>query len=100
MPRTYYVYILASKSRRLYIGVTNNLERRIWEHKNKVVEGFTKQYHVDRLVYFADTTDVRSAIEREKQLKAWRREKKIALIEIANPAWDDLSTEWANPLAA
>jgi len=79
MSRTYYVYILASKSRRLYIGVTNDLPRRMWEHK------------IDRLVYFEDTTDVRSAIEREKQLKGWRREKKISLIETINAAWEDLS---------
>lgn len=91
MSRTYYVYILASKSRRLYIGVTNDLSRRIWEHKNKVVEGFTKQYNIDRLVYFEDTTDVKSPIEREKQLKGWRREKKISLIETINAAWDDLA---------
>jgi putative endonuclease len=91
MSRTYYVYILASKSRRLYIGVTNDLSRRIWEHKNKVVEGFTKQYNIDRLVYFEDTTDVKSAIEREKQLKGWRREKKITLTETINAAWEDLS---------
>lgn len=91
MSRTYFVYILASKSRRLYIGVTNNLERRMWEHKNKVVEGFTKQYNIDRLVYFEDTTDVKSAIEREKQLKGWRREKKITLIETINAAWENLS---------
>lgn len=91
MSRTYYVYISASKSRRLYIGVTNDLSRRMWEHKNKVVEGFTKQYNIDRLVYFEDTTDVKSAIEREKQLKGWRREKKITLIETINAAWEDLS---------
>ena len=93
MSRTYYVYILASKLRRLYIGVTNDLSRRMWEHKNKVVEGFTKQYNIDRLVYFEDTTDVRSAIEREKQLKGWRREKKITLIETINAAWEDLSVQ-------
>jgi putative endonuclease len=91
MSRTYYVYILASKSRRLYIGVTNDLSRRMWEHKNKVVEGFTKQYNIDRLVYFEDTSDVRLAIEREKQLKGWRREKKITLIETINAAWEDLA---------
>ena len=94
MSRTYYVYILASKSRRLYIGVTNNLERRLWEHKNKVVEGFTQQYNIDRLVYFEDTTDVKSALEREKQVKGWRREKKIELIESVNATWDDLSLDW------
>ena len=91
MSRTYYVYILASKSRRLYIGVTNDLSRRMWEHKNKVVESFTNQYNIDRLVYFEDTTDVRSAIEREKQLMGCRREKKITLIETINAAWEDLS---------
>jgi putative endonuclease len=91
MSRTYYVYILASKSRRLYMGMTNDLSRRMWEHKNKVVEGFTKQYNIDRLVYFEETSDVRSAIEREKQLKGWRREKKITLIETINAAWEDLS---------
>ena len=91
MSCTYYVYILASKSRRLYIGVTSNLEQRLWEHKNKVVESFTNQYNIDRLVYFEDTTDVRSAIEREKQLMGWRREKKITLIETINAAWEELS---------
>jgi putative endonuclease len=93
MSRTYYVYILASKSRRLYIGMTNDLSRRIWEHKNKVVEGFTKQYNIDRLVYFEETSDVRSAIEREKQLKGWGREKKITLIETINAAWEDLAVQ-------
>lgn len=94
MPRNYYVYILASKSRRLYIGMTNNLERRLWEHKSKVVEGFTKQYNIDRLVYFEDSIDVKSVLEREKQLKSWRREKKIELIESVNATWDDLSLNW------
>jgi putative endonuclease len=91
MSRTYYVYILPSKSRRLYMGMTNDLSRRMWEHKNRVVEGFTKQYNIDRLVYFEETSDVRSAIEREKQLKGWRREKKITLIETINAIWEDLS---------
>ena len=100
MSRTYYVYILASKSRRLYIGVSNNLERRLWEHKHKVVEGFTKQYNIDRLVYFEETSDIRAALEREKQLKAWRRDKKIALIETVNPSWNDLSGQWQTSLAA
>jgi putative endonuclease len=66
--RTFYVYILSSKSRRIYIGVTNNLERRVWEHKNKLAEGFTKKYKIDRLVYFEQTDDVISAISREKQI--------------------------------
>ncbi|MCA3056377.1 MAG: GIY-YIG nuclease family protein, partial [Rhodocyclaceae bacterium] len=90
MSRTYCVYIVASISRVVYIGVTNNLVRRVYEHKQGLVAGFTKRYQVDRLVYFEETTDVRVAIEREKQLKTWRREKKLALIEIANPSWKDL----------
>jgi putative endonuclease len=92
--RSYFVYILASKSRRLYVGVTNNLERRVWEHKNKVVEGFTSKYNIDRLVYFEEGGEALSAIEREKQIKGWLREKKIALIESVNPSWDDLSDAW------
>ena len=92
--RTFYVYLLASKSRRLYVGVTNNLERRLFEHKSKLVDGFTKRYNIDRLVYFEQTVDVLSAIAREKQVKSWSRSKKIALIESINPIWEDLSTEW------
>jgi putative endonuclease len=92
--RTFYVYMLASKSRHLYIGVTNNLERRLFEHKSKLREGFTKRYNIDRLVYFEQTEDVLSAITREKQLKSWNRSKKIALVESVNPTWEDLSAEW------
>jgi putative endonuclease len=92
--KRYFVYIMASKSRRLYIGVTNNLERRVFEHKSKAVEGFTAQYNIDRLVYFADTGDVVAAIEREKQLKGWLRARKIVLIESENPFWKDLSQDW------
>lgn len=94
LEKTYFVYLLASKSRRLYVGVTNNLERRLYEHKQKLVDGFTKSYNIDRLVFFESTNDVRSALEREKEIKRWRREKKIALIETMNPAWDDLSESW------
>ena len=94
MEKTYFVYLLASKSRRIYVGVTNNLERRLYEHKQKLVDGFTKSYNIDRLVFFESTNDVRSALEREKEIKRWRREKKIALIETMNPAWDDLSESW------
>ena len=86
-----YVYILASRSRRLYVGVTNDLVKRIYQHKAKLVEGFTKQYNIDRLVYFEQTTDVLSAIAREKQIKGWLREKKVALIEAQNPTWEDLT---------
>jgi putative endonuclease len=89
----YFVYIMASKSRRLYIGVTNNLERRVFEHKSKLVESFTAKYNIDRLVYFAETGDVMAAMEREKQLKGWLREKKIALIESENPTWADISSD-------
>ena len=94
MEKIYFVYLLASKSRRLYVGVTNNLERRLYEHKHKLVDGFTKSYNIDRLVFFESTSDVRVAIEREKEIKKWRREKKIALIEAMNPIWNDLSEVW------
>ncbi len=90
----YYVYILTNRTRTLYTGVTNNLERRLYEHKNKLVEGFTSKYNITQLVYFEATSDVRAAIEREKQIKGWLRAKKIALIEAANPDWEDLSLKW------
>ena len=87
----YYVYILASKRNgTLYVGVTNDLERRIYEHKHDIVEGFTKRYGVHRLVYYEVYEDILSAIEREKQLKWWRRKWKIELIEKYNPQWKDL----------
>jgi len=87
----YYVYILASKKHgTLYIGVTNDLTKRTFEHKNDLVEGFTKKYGVHQLVYFEQTSDVTSAITREKQMKKWRRGWKIELIEQKNPEWKDL----------
>jgi putative endonuclease len=90
--KQYYVYILTNKSNNvLYIGVTNDLVRRIYEHKNKVVNGFTKKYNLNKLIYFETTTDVRSALEREKQLKNWHRDWKINLISEFNPKWEDLS---------
>jgi putative endonuclease len=92
--KQYYVYILASRSRNLYVGVTNELERRVYEHKQKLVPGFTTKYNIERLVYFEVTEDVDVAISREKQIKGWLRNKKIALIESANPTWDDLSVSW------
>jgi len=92
----YFVYILASKSRRLYVGVTNDLERRIYEHKQKLAHGFTKVYKINRLVHFEETSDVLAAIEREKQIKGLLRAKKIALIESSNPTWEDLSEAWYN----
>ena len=78
----------------MYVGVTNNLERRIYEHKNKLVKGFTKKYNVNKLVYFEETQDVTAAIEREKEIKKWRREKKNQLVNRINPTWKDLSLEW------
>ena len=91
----FYVYILTNwNDKVMYIGVTNNLERRVYEHKQELVEGFTKTYHIHKLVYYEETSDVRSAIQREKQLKGWRREKKNALVESMNPSWKDLSEEW------
>ena len=91
----YYVYILTNKNRStLYIGVTNNLERRIVQHCNGDFEGFTKRYSLNVLVYFEIAPDPLAAIAREKQLKGWRREKKVALIERTNPRWHDLAAPW------
>jgi putative endonuclease len=94
MARTpgYYVYILTNWDNKvMYIGVTNNLQRRLWEHQNQLVEGFTKKYNVHKLVCFEETRDVQAAFCREKELKKWRREKKNQLVEDANPEWKDLS---------
>jgi len=91
----YYVYILTNKHNTvLYTGVTNDLNRRLYEHKSGLIDGFTKQYHVHKLVWFDMTSDVKAAIEREKQIKKYKRAKKIALIEQENPNWDDLSAAW------
>ncbi|HLW69533.1 MAG TPA: GIY-YIG nuclease family protein [Candidatus Binataceae bacterium] len=89
----YYVYIMTNRTHVLYIGITNNLARRVAEHQEGVVRGFTQKYHLARLVYFEPFHDVRDAIAREKQLKGWRREKKINLIESSNPKWSDLSKD-------
>ena len=87
----YYVYILTNWNNKvLYIGVTNNLHRRMYEHKNKLVDGFTKKYNINKLVYYVAMNDVRSAIEHEKRLKGWRRSKKNDLINSLNPNWNDL----------
>jgi len=92
---TYYVYIMASKKNgTLYIGVTNDLIKRVYAHKNDLVEGFTEKYGVRQLVYYEQTEDVKSAIQREKQLKKWNRSWKIELIENMNPDWKDLYDEW------
>jgi len=92
--KQYYVYILSSYTRTLYTGVSNNLKRRVVEHKEKIIEGFTKKYDVNRLVYFETFREVNYALAREKQLKKWSRAKKVALIERNNPQWNDLSLEW------
>ncbi|MBV8358014.1 MAG: GIY-YIG nuclease family protein [Deltaproteobacteria bacterium] len=92
--RSYWVYIMSGRTRILYVGVTNDIERRHYEHRNKSLPGFTSKYGLDRLVYFEEHADIRDAIEREKQIKSWRREKKVALIESLNPKWRDLSLDW------
>lgn len=92
--RHYYVYIMTNKSRTLYTGVTSDLLRRVFEHRNKLVPGFTARYNITRLVYFETTEDATAAIAREKQIKGWLRTKKIALIESDNPKWEDLSDGW------
>lgn len=92
--KQYYVYIMTNISGTLYTGVTNNLERRVYEHKHKLLPGFTARYNIARLVYYEAAPDPRAAIAREKQIKGWRRAKKIALIESMNPEWADLSADW------
>jgi putative endonuclease len=92
--KQYYVYILTNKSGTLYTGVTNDLVRRVFEHKNQMVDGFTKRYNLKYLVYYEATDDVHSAIAREKQIKGWLRAKKLQLINSLNPAWKDLSEEF------
>lgn len=91
---SYSTYIMASRSRTLYIGVTGDLLQRVFQHKWKEHEGFTARYNCDRLVWFERHQDVQKAIAREKELKGWSRSKKIALIEALNPTWADLSREW------
>jgi putative endonuclease len=97
MSKEYYVYIMTNKSRTLYTGVTNDLMRRVYEHKNKLVKGFTSKYNIQFLVYCESASDIHAAIAREKQIKGWLREKKIALIDSMNPTWKDLSEEWFAP---
>ncbi len=91
--KTFYVYMMTNKSRVvLYTGITNSLEVRVWQHRHARRDGFTKNYHVDRLVYYESFDDPRDAISREKEIKGWRRSKKNTLVERLNPKWDDLST--------
>jgi putative endonuclease len=90
----YYVYIMTNKSRTLYTGITNNLERRVLEHKQRLVPGFSARYNINKLVYYEMTENVNSAISREKEIKGWLRKKKIGLIEFQNPEWRDLFLSW------
>ena len=92
--RQYYVYMTTNCSRTIYTGVTNDLPRRVYEHKNKLTQGFTKKYNVDILVYYEVTNDVSTAIAREKQIKGWVRSRKVELIESVNPDWKDLSKDF------
>ncbi len=96
MHKKYYIYILTNKSHTLYTGVTSNLKKRVYEHKMKMVPGFTKRYNITRLVFYEETTDVNTVLNREKQIKGWLRNKKIILIEQNNPNWNDLSDGWYN----
>ncbi len=91
---TYFDYMIASKSRVLYIGMTNNLRHRVWEHKNDLIDGFAKTYRCHRLVWYESYDDVANAIDREKQLKRWNRVKKDWLISLKNPTWEDLAGGW------
>jgi putative endonuclease len=90
----YYVYMVTNTTGMLYTGVTNDLERRVYEHKIKLVHGFTARYNLSKLVYYESTNDAMAAITREKQIKGWLRKKKVALIETMNPKWRDLSEGW------
>jgi len=94
----FWVYVVASKSRRIYTGMTNDIRRRVAEHKTGEIEGFTQRYKINRLVYFERFHYVGNAIDREKQIKGLDRAKRVALIESANPTWDDLSGEWGKPI--
>lgn len=93
--KTYYVYLLTNwNGKVMYVGVTNDLARRFYEHKTKLMKGFTEKYNLNKLVYFEETSDVTAAIVREKEIKKWRREKKNALVNKINPDWRDLSANW------
>ncbi len=92
--KTYYIYIMTSNSGTLYTGVTSDIEHRVYQHKHKLINGFTKKYNIDRLAYYEETSDVHAALEREKEIKGWRRSKKITLINSINPKWKDLAENW------
>jgi len=94
---SYYIYIMASRSRVLYTGVTNDLARRVNEHKQGLITGFTSRYRVSRLVHFEEFADIRDAIAREKEIKGWKRSRKTSLIERRNPTWEDLAESLSFP---
>ena len=85
---------MGSKTGTLYVGMTSDIKRRVYEHKSHLIPGFTNKYNIERLLYFDTISDPASAINREKQIKTWRREKKVALIDSVNPSWEDLSEDW------
>jgi len=97
-PRQFYVYIMTNRpgSAVLYVGITGDLVRRAWEHKNKITPGFTRRYNLTQLVYYEQFFYPNAAIAREKEIKGWRREKKIKLIDSMNPQWEDLARDWGN----
>ena len=95
MGRRYFVYIMSNESRMLYVGVTNGLQKRVFQHKSKLIPGFTQKYNLYELVYFEMFGDIRAAIAREKQIKGWLRSKKVALIIVKSPQWKDLAEGWS-----
>jgi putative endonuclease len=94
MAGNYFVYIMSNASKTLYIGVTNNLDRRLYEHREKISDSFTKKYNITKLVYYEQFGDIKQAIQRETSLKGWLRKKKVDVITSMNPLWKDLSAEW------
>ena len=93
LTKQYYVYIMSSRSHVIYVGMTNDLRRRVEQHQQKLIEGFTQKYNITQLVYYEVANDVHSALAREKEIKGWRRSKKVALIESMNPLWQDMSRQ-------
>jgi len=93
--KTYYIYLMTNWNHRvMYVGVTNDLVRRVYEHKNKLMEGFTSRYNIKKLVYFENTGDIHTTLAREKEIKRWRRDKKDALVQALNSDWRDLSEDF------
>jgi len=95
-----HVYFMSNSAKMIYVGVTGNLKHRVAQHKKKLIEGYTAQYNLFKLVYIEEFGDIREAIAREKQIKGWLRAKKVALVAKGNPKWDDLAAQWYQPPAA